>query len=83
MKIYIYPITNGSTYKYIYNSDKSFEITLRFSYLYWTVTATCLTILIICSTITADDTIAFNITCVPIYTNYGPLTRVIPSICVT
>ena len=54
-----------------------------FSYLYWTVTATCLTILIICSTITAEYTITFNITCVPIYTSYGPLTRVIPSICVT
>ena len=54
-----------------------------FSYLYWTVTATHLTILIICSTITAESTIAFNITHVPIYTSYGPLTRVIPSICVT
>ena len=54
-----------------------------FSYLYWTVTGTCLTILIICSTITAEYTITSNITCVPIYASYGPLTRVIPGICVT
>ena len=54
-----------------------------FSYLYWTVTTTCLTNLIICSTITADYAITFTITRVLIYTSYGPLTRVIPSICVT
>ena len=34
-------------------------------------------------TITAEHTIAFNVTRVPIYTSYGSLPGVIPGLCVT
>ena len=33
--------------------------------------------------ITAEYIITFNITCVPIYASHGPLSGVIPGICVT
>ena len=51
-----------------------FKITLyHLSCQYWTVTATCMAILITDSTITAECTIVFNISHVPIYASYGPL----------
>ena len=74
---------NTYTYTSYVTQINLWKLLYVLSYLYWTVTATRLTILIICSTITAEYIIAFNITHVPIYASYGSLPGVIPGIYVT